>query len=307
MLFDYLFLTALGLDWLILGLVVFGSKPLYSSLPENGKNRFGKSIFFSLLFLLLLLSFLKILFLFLIGFQLKHSLVSVAVSISILLFVFFQLVFAFIFLVLSMMFYAKDGFIDDFRNAWIKRISIFLTGALFADFFLGLIFYVNMLMRLMPGNLRYHDLTLLYHPLAPKHYWLALGLVLALVTYFIFFRAVKHRHSSTTVWGMGISYLVVLGMSGLLIQAYLNKIIPDARFVINDFTLYATLLLGTAVLFSGISGIFLIVLFFRRRSYLKNDFYFRYILIRLAGFHAVSVFGFSLITLVPAIFFTWYQ
>ncbi len=307
MLFDYLFLTAIGLDWLILGLVIFGNKALAAPLPENRKNFFTKSLFNILLFLLFFLCLLKILFLFSIGFQLKGAVVPENIGNSILYFIAFQLFFSFIFFVLALLLYVKDGFDDDFRPIWVRRIAHSLIFSLLVDFILGLGLYLWMLFSILPANFKYVNLPLGYRPLTVASYWLALGLILAVVTYFIFYLAVRHNRSSTTVTGMSLSYLLVLFFAGLLIRSYSVLIAPDARFLFNNFTLFTVILLWAMVLFFGLSGIVLIITFFRWRSYLKNDFYFRYMLIRLGSFHAVSVVGFSLITLVPIVFFAWYK
>ena len=307
MLFDYLFLTAIGLDWLILGLVVFGGKALSSPLSESGKNFFRNSLFTIVLLFLLFIFIIKIFLVIVVGLPLKNFIASDMVSTSFFLFVFFQLLFAFVFLIFGMLLFVKNGFKDDFQPVWSKHIFSALVFSLLVDFFTGLALYFRLLEQVFPAGLKHGHLSLAYQPFSTTHYWLALGLILSLIVYFIFYLAVKYRNSANTVTGMTLSYWIVLMFAGLLVYYYHSLIAPDARFLMNNFALYLAMVIWATVLGLGIGSLFLMILFFRKRKLLKNDFYFRYILMRLGGFHAVAVVGFSIITLIPIVFFTLYR
>ena len=307
MLFDYLFLTAIGLDWLILGLVIFAGKALLTPFPDTGKNLFKKSFFSIVLFFLVLLFLVKVSLVTAIGWPLKNFIASVALANSLLIFVLLQLLFAFVFLVLGMLLFGKSGFTEEFQPIWTKRISLVLIITLFVDFFTGLGLYLWVIKSLFQTDLVEGSLAVAYQPLSASHYWLALGLILALVVYFIFYLALKHRNSAATVTGMSLAYLIVLLFVGLLGYYSRTFIAPDARFPVNNFALYLTTVLWLTILFLGLGSLLSIILFFRKRKFLKNEFYFRYILIRLGGFHAVNVVGISIISLLPIVFFTLYR
>ena len=307
MLFDYLFLTAIGLDWLILGLVVFGSKALLNPLPETGKNIFRKSFTGIVLVFLLFLFIVKISFVILIGLPLKNLIAPAPFSRFVLFFALIQLLFAFTLLILSMLILVKSGLNDEFQPVWSKRISYGLIVSLFADFLLVVSFYFWFIKSLFQTDLIAGSLALVYQPIAATHYWLALGLILALIVYFIFYLALKHRNSATTITGMSLSYLIILLFAGLLAYYCRSLIAPNARYLINGFSLYLVFILWISILFLGIASLLLILIIYRKRKFLKNEFYFRYILIRLGGFHAVNVVGLSVISLVPIVFFTLYR
>ncbi len=307
MLVDYLFLVAIGLDWLILALVLFGGKAFLSPSNESRKNFFKKSAFKILLSLLVLVFVIKILVIFIFGYSFKQLIVPESGSASFLIFILIQLLFAFFFLILGLHLFVKDGFKDEYSALWTKRISLLLVLTLFADFLVSLGSYLYLLITILPGDLKVGNLAVAYRALSANQYWLALGLILSLIVYFIFYLALKHQDSATTVTGMTISYLVMLLFSAFMIYSYYPLIAPDSRYLINDFILYLAIVLWFIILGVGVSSLLIIVMMYRKRKYLKNDFYFRYLLIRLSSFNAVAVVGFSVITFIPTLFFIFHR
>ncbi len=307
MLFDYLFFIASIFNWLLLGLVIWGGKAIFSLNTDHEKKLLKKSLSNIVLFLVLLIILLKVVTLIRSGISLNHFIVSYPVSLSFFVFILYQLFAVFVLLFFAMLLSVRFGFKSEVQNYWVAKIMRYFILFLFFDFFIGLLTYQWFIFRLLSENIKEGTLVITSPSLSVKQLWLAVGLGLSLIVYFIFYITSRHRKSTVTVTGISVSYLIVLLFSFLLLNNQLPIWAPDIRFILNDSLLYLAVIGGISVLFLGIGSMLFLLLIYKKRNTLKNKFYFDYLSMHVGSFHAVCVAGLSLITFVPTLFLLWYR
>jgi len=305
LLFDYIFLAIMVLDWLILALLVFGRKTLVD-LPADQKKTFLQNFTLkslsSTVFLIFLLKIILIVFF---AQTLNGKMVLFPLSLQIVIFVGWQLIFAFAFLFLALMLVFRESFSDSYQKAWSKKI---FTGLFFLtvwDLIGEVTLYLLTLTRLMVAPLNSARLTV---ALTPVHgmYWLSGGLLLALILYFIFYFRIRQKVGLPAVRGFSIAYFLVLSIIILIFRICHPLIFPSIAHILNDFYLYLALIIWLSILLSGLGIYGLMMMFYRNRNRLKSRFYFQYLVYHLTSLHAYSLLGLTVITAIPIVFFIYY-
>lgn len=306
MLFDYIFLTFIGLDWFILTFLIFGEKALIHSTAPQGKQSARSWLFKTVIVSLILIFIVKIALAVAVIYPLQHKIVSSGQSWSLLVFVGWQFLFAFIVVFFSVLLFIKDGFEESYVHIWLKKTMVILAFTLIVDFLGSSISYFFLLRKLLAIQIENGVLPLNLFEINPNNYWFVLGLILSAVVYSIFYFSLKHKINKYVFKGFTFSYLIVLCFSFLVVGLYDPLLAPGIGYLWNDFYFYLTVLIWAALIITGIGCLGFLWLLSANRKHLINQFYYQYLLIHISHVHAISVLGVTGITLVPVLFFLYY-
>ncbi len=299
MLFDYLFIVSLLLEWTTILFLFLVRNQLWNSKHRANLASNLSSTLFSLVILF------KILHVSLFIFNFDQKGLEANLLLPTTIYVLWQLILSALFFYLLMKFSFRHHFQERFAIALSKRtfaelvfISVWdLTGSLLIYLMLTSKFWLN---QFHPVSISVpFNKPILQFPL------LVMGVALLTVSFFSFFKLKKEVTRFSFLF-YSSSYLALIFFSFFTFYQYRKLIFPGLESFFNQYYLFLAVLFWLIIFLVSVIVFGLMVQLHKNKKFLKSGFQFRFLFYNLSRLHLLSETGMTLFALLIVFFFIYF-